>query len=104
MEAKELRNCTADELHGRIKQWKEDLFRARFKGQTAEAKDTSVYRKLKKDIARAFTVLNDKKSTGQAGAQAAPQDQAVAKKAKAPKAAETTKKTAKAASKKAKVE
>jgi|688.fasta_scaffold61877_10 large subunit ribosomal protein L29 len=60
MEAKELRSFSAEELKGRVKQWQEDLFRARFKGQSAEARDTSVFKKLKRDIARAQTVLTEK--------------------------------------------
>jgi large subunit ribosomal protein L29 len=60
MEAAELRQFTADELKGRIKQWQDELFRARFKGQTSEAKDTSVVKKLRHDIARANTVLVEK--------------------------------------------
>jgi large subunit ribosomal protein L29 len=60
MEPSELRQFTVDELKGRILQWKEELFRARFKAQTSEAKDTSVLGKLRKDIARANTVLVEK--------------------------------------------
>lgn len=60
MEPSELRQFSVDELKGRILQWKEELFRARFKAQTSETKDTSVVPKLRKDIARAFTVLNEK--------------------------------------------
>lgn len=60
MEAKELRSFSAEELKGRVKQWQEDLFRARFKGQSAEARDTSVFKKIKRDIARAQTVLSEK--------------------------------------------
>ena len=63
MEVKELRSFSVDELKGRIRQWKEDLFRAQFKAQTNETKDTSIMGKLRKDIARAYTVLN----AGQAG-------------------------------------
>jgi large subunit ribosomal protein L29 len=58
MEAKELKTFSVDELKGRIRQWKEELFRASFKAQTNETKDTSVIGKLRKDIARAYTVLN----------------------------------------------
>jgi len=60
MEPSELRQFTVDELKGRILQWKEELFRARFKAQTSETKDTSVVPKLRKDIARACTILVEK--------------------------------------------
>ncbi len=60
MEASELRQSSVDELKGRIRQWQDELFRARFKGQSSEAKDTSVIKKLRRDIARANTVLVEK--------------------------------------------
>ena len=62
MEAGELRNFTPDELGARVKQWRDELFRSRLKAQTQEARDTSVIRKLRRDIARALTVLTEKKS------------------------------------------
>ena len=84
MLAKELRQFSAEELKGRVKSWQEELFRARFKGQTAEAKDTSVFKKLKRDIARANTVISEKTLGLQLPASAleAPKQ---TKKAKAPK-------------------
>jgi large subunit ribosomal protein L29 len=60
MEASELRNFSVEELKGRIRQWREELFHSKFKSQSAETKDTSVLRKLRKDIARGLTVLNEK--------------------------------------------
>ncbi len=50
-----------DELKGRIRQWQTELFRARIKRRTQEFKDTSIFRKIRKDIARAKSVLNEKK-------------------------------------------
>lgn len=69
MEAKELRQFSAAELHGRVKQWREELFRHKFRAQSSEARDTSIVRKLRKDIARALTVLREKSTE--------PSDQAV---------------------------
>ncbi|MBI4404884.1 MAG: 50S ribosomal protein L29 [Deltaproteobacteria bacterium] len=60
METKELRQFSLDELRSRIKQWKEELFRVRFKSHSAETKDTSVFRKMRKDIARGQTILREK--------------------------------------------
>ena len=60
MEAKELRQLTTDDLKVRVRNWKEELFRNQFKTQGAEAKDTSIFRKLRKDIARALTILKEK--------------------------------------------
>ncbi len=60
MEVQELRSLSVEELKGRIKQWKDDLFRARFKAFSSEVKDTSVFGKLKRDVARASTILTEK--------------------------------------------
>ena len=61
METTELRQLKKEELEGKVRQWREELFRNRFKSQTSEAKDTSVFPKLRRDIARALTVLHEAK-------------------------------------------
>lgn len=61
MEASDLRQLKSTELSGRIRQWKEELFRLKFKSSSSEARDTSVFKKLRKDIARAYTVLNSQR-------------------------------------------
>ncbi len=63
MEAKELRQLSVEELKGKIRQGKEEIFRAQFKQQSTESKDTTIVPKLKKDVARALTILNEKQST-----------------------------------------
>lgn len=60
MDAAELRNLSVEELRSRVKGWREEYFRAKFKGQTNEVKDTSIFRKLRKDIARGLMVLGEK--------------------------------------------
>ena len=60
MEAQELRQLSVEELKGRVNQFKEDLVRARFKVQSAEERDTSLFKKIKRDVARAQTVLSEK--------------------------------------------
>ncbi len=65
MEAKELRTLGVDELRARCRQWGEELFRARFQAKSAEAKDTSIFKKLRKDIARVQTVLTEKLKAGE---------------------------------------
>ena len=62
MDVKDLRSFSTEELTGKIKSWKEELFRSRFKTQSNENKDTSVLRKLRRDIARAYTILGQKKT------------------------------------------
>lgn len=106
MEAQELRQFNSEELKTRIKQWREELFRSRFKAQSSEAKDTSVLVKLRRDIARGLTILNEKARgaepvAAKATAEAAPVDQpATAKPAKAKKASTGAAKTKKATSRK----
>lgn len=46
MEAQELRQLSVEELKGRVNQFKEDLVRARFKVQSAEERDTSLFKRL----------------------------------------------------------
>lgn len=60
MEASEVRQFSVDELKGRIRQWRDELFRNKFKTQSSEARDTSVIRKLRRDIARGETILRQK--------------------------------------------
>lgn len=94
MEAKELRTLGVEELRARCRQWGEELFRARFQAKTAEAKDTSIFKKLRKDIARAQTVLTEKLKSGEVSTGTvlaskaevdAPADKPVSKKATAKK-------------------
>lgn len=109
MEAKELRTFNVEELKTRVRQWQDELFRARFKAQTTETKDTSVFRKLKRDIARGLTILNEKLRVGgtatpsASAPEATPQDQPVtaAAEAAAPKAAKKTKSATKSSAGKA---
>ncbi len=60
MKASELRQMTAQELSGRVKTWQKELFQLKFKNQSAEARDTSSVGKLRREVARALTVLKEK--------------------------------------------
>lgn len=64
MEAQELRDLGIPELGTRISQWKEELFRAKLKKFGGEVKDTTTARKLRRDIARAMTILREKTVAG----------------------------------------
>ena len=64
MEAAELRQFTPEELKGRLRQWREEYFRLKIKSQSQETKDTSVQAKLRRDIARAETILREKALKG----------------------------------------
>ncbi|MBI1861307.1 MAG: 50S ribosomal protein L29 [Deltaproteobacteria bacterium] len=63
MKARDVRQLGIDELKGKIRQWKDEAFRTRFKAQTSETKDTSTFRKTRRDIARAYTILAEKMRT-----------------------------------------
>ena len=67
MEAAELKNFSVEELRSRIRQWRDELFRSKFKSESSEAKDTSIFKKLRRDIARAHTVLTTKLGNGELG-------------------------------------
>lgn len=101
MKAKELRDFSATDLTGRINQWKEDVFRSRFKMENSEARDTSVIRKLRRDIARAYTILTEKSAPGRTEAAASKKAAAAVVHDKPAKVAKTTKPTAKAKTAKA---
>ena len=62
MDVQELRQLGPDELKTKIRQWKDERFRLKFRAQTSEVKDTSVFRKLRRDTARALTVLAEKQT------------------------------------------
>lgn len=62
MEAKELRDFSIEDLHARVKEWREELFRHRFKAQTSENRDTSVAKKTRQRIARALTIIRQKQT------------------------------------------
>lgn len=60
MEASELRDLGVPELKTRVSQWREELFRGKLKKFGGEVKDTTATRKLRRNIARALTVLSEK--------------------------------------------
>ena len=60
MNVEELRQLGSDELRTKLNQWKEERFRLKFRAQTSEVKDTSTFGKLRRNIARAATILNEK--------------------------------------------
>lgn len=92
MEASEIRQFSVDELKGRIRQWREDLFRSKFKTQTAEARDTSILKKLRRDIARGETILREKLKGG--GVETPAPAKAKAAPVEAPAEKKTTKRAA----------
>ena len=55
MRATELRNMTAEELNGKLKELKEQLFNLRFQMATSQLDNTARVNTVKKDIARVLT-------------------------------------------------
>ena len=61
MKKKEIKGLTADELKTQINKSKKDLFNLRFKKVNGQLEDTSQVSRIKKDIAKSLTILNEKK-------------------------------------------
>ena len=60
MRATELRNMTAEELNGKLKEPKEQLFNLRFQHAINQLDNPHKIEDVKKDIARVMTVLHEK--------------------------------------------
>ncbi len=60
MKATELRNMTAEELKGKLKDLKEELFNLRFQHAINQLDNPHRIEDVKKDIARVMTVLHEK--------------------------------------------
>lgn len=60
MRATELRNMTAEELNGKLKELKEQLFNLRFQHAINQLDNPHKVEDVKKDIARVMTVLHEK--------------------------------------------
>ena len=60
MKATELRNMTSEELNGKLKELKEELFNLRFQHAINQLDNPHKIEDVKKDIARVMTVLHEK--------------------------------------------
>ncbi|MBQ9467543.1 MAG: 50S ribosomal protein L29 [Clostridia bacterium] len=60
MKATELRNMTPDELNGKLKELKEELFNLRFQHAVHQLDNPHKIEDVKKDIARVMTILHEK--------------------------------------------
>jgi large subunit ribosomal protein L29 len=61
MKAEELRVLSPEELEEKLKEFREELFNLRFQLATGQLKNVKRIKEVKKDIARVFTILNEKK-------------------------------------------
>ena len=60
MSVNDLRELSVVELQNKILDLKKELMDSRFSLATSQLEDTSVFKKIKKEIARANTILTEK--------------------------------------------
>ena len=60
MSIKDLRELSVGELENKIFDLKKELMDARFSLATSQIEDTSIFKKIKKEIAKTNTVLKEK--------------------------------------------
>jgi large subunit ribosomal protein L29 len=60
MKPAEMRNLSREELAGKLTSWEEDLFRAGCNKAVGQLTQTHTIRTLRRTIARAKTLLNEK--------------------------------------------
>jgi large subunit ribosomal protein L29 len=60
MKAAEMRNLSPEDLTGKLKGWEEEIFRARCNLAVGQFTQTHEIQALRKTIARAKTLLNEK--------------------------------------------
>lgn len=56
---KELDNLSREELVKKVVTWKQELFASKLNSYTSHVKDHTQFKKLRKNIARAFTKLGN---------------------------------------------
>jgi large subunit ribosomal protein L29 len=61
MSINDLRELSISELENKVSELKKELMQSRFSLATSQVEDNSIFRKIKKQIAQANTVLNQKK-------------------------------------------
>jgi large subunit ribosomal protein L29 len=62
MSINDLRELSISELENKVSELKKELMESRFSLATSQIEDTSIFKKIKKQIAQANTVLNQKKT------------------------------------------
>ena len=62
MSIENLRELSVLELENKILDLKKELMESRFSLATSQIEDTSIFKKIKKEIAQASTVLNQKRN------------------------------------------
>ncbi len=59
-DAETLRGMTVEDLRARLEQLKEEQFRLRFRGTTAQLENPMLVREIRRDIARINTILRER--------------------------------------------
>jgi len=67
MKAKDLRNLSPEDLRQKEKNFKKDLFDLRYQRKIGRVERPSMFRLIKKDIARIQTILNEREKDGNKG-------------------------------------
>ena len=62
MSIENLRELSIMELENKISDLKKELMESRFSLATSQIEDTSIFKKIKKEIAQASTLLNEKRN------------------------------------------
>lgn len=65
MNAADVRDMTDEEIHTRIAEVQEELFRLRFRSATQQLENPTLIRQLKRDVARMKTVLRERELAGE---------------------------------------
>lgn len=69
VKAEEIRKLSAEEIHTRIADARDELMKLRFQQVTGQLTDTSRLKILRRDIARMETILREKQRAAVEGAQ-----------------------------------
>jgi len=65
MKAKEWRDLGVEELEAKASQLRSELFTARIRKETGQLENTARLRTLRRDIARAETILRERRGAGE---------------------------------------
>jgi large subunit ribosomal protein L29 len=65
MKASELRDLSMEELGTKANELRNDLFNAKVKRSTGQLENSSLPRRLRRDIARVETILREKRGAGE---------------------------------------
>lgn len=64
MKANELRDLGVEELKARVKELREENFKLRFQQGTRQLENTAGLQKVRRDIAKALTIITEKERKG----------------------------------------